>query len=78
MSPNRQKQQRIGVPPELVRDYRVDLLRDETVVTPRRMEGNHLLLSLCDLPPTEADTVRITIEATNGDPKVVVHEVRIY
>ncbi len=78
MSPNRQKQQRIGVPPELVRDYRVDLLRDETDVTSRRMEGNHLRLSLCDLPPTEADTVRITIEATNGDPKVVVHEVRIY
>ena len=78
MAPNRQKQQRIGVPPELVKDYRVELLREGKVVSSKQVTGNHQRLSLCDLEPTEADAVRVTVESTNGDPEVVVHEIRVY
>ena len=78
MAPLRQQQQRIGVPPELVRDYGVELLLDGKVVLEKVVSGNYQRLSVCDLEPTLADSVRITIHATNGDEKVVVHEVRVY
>ena len=78
MAPLRQQQQRIGVPPELVRDYRIELLRDNAVVASRDVSGNYQRLAVCDLEPAEADAVRITVLATNGAPDVVVHEVRIY
>lgn len=78
MAPLRQQQQRIGVPPELVRDYRIELLRDNAVVESRDVSGNYQRLAVCDLEPAEADAVRITVLATNGAPDVVVHEVRIY
>ena len=78
MAPLRQQQQRIGVPPELVRDYRVELLLGGKVVSEKEVTGNFQRLSVCDLEPALADSVRITIHATNGDEKVVVHEVRIY
>ena len=78
MAPLRQQQQRIGVPPELVRDYGVELLLDGKVVLEKVVSGNFQRLSVCDLEPTLADSVRITIHATNGDEKVVVHEVRVY
>lgn len=78
MAPLRQRQQRIGVPPELVKDYLVELLRDGKVVESKAVRGNFQRLSVCDLEGTEADTVRITVEATNGDDTVVVHEIRVY
>ena len=78
MAPLRQQQQRIGVPPELVRDYLVELLLEGEVVASKEVTGNFQRLSVCDLEPTQADAVRITVQATNGDPKVVVHEVRVY
>ncbi len=78
MAPLRQQQQRIGVPPELVRDYTVELLKDGQVVQTKEVTGNFQRLSRCALEPMEADAVRITVKATNGDDRVVVHEVRVY
>ena len=78
MAPLRQRQQRIGVPPELVRDYCVELLLDGKAVARREVRENYQRLSICNLEPVQADAVRITVEATNGDPRVVVHEVRVY
>ena len=78
MAPLRQQQQRIGVPPELVKDYLVELVLDGRVVESKAVRGNFQRLSVCDLEPVKADAVRITVEATNGDDTVVVHEVRVY
>ena len=78
MAPNRQKQQRPGVPAELVKDVRVELYWNGTLVKSREIRDNHQRLCCVELEPTEADTVKIVPLTTNGADTVVVHEVRIY
>jgi hypothetical protein len=78
MAPNRQKQQRIGVPEELVKDVKVEFLKDGQIVNTVEVKDNHQRLCLVDAGGVQADAVRITPVATNGAEKVVIHEVRIY
>lgn len=78
MAPNRQKQQRIGVPAELVKDFNVELIRDGKVVAAANVRDNHLRLRTVGFPGIEADTVKVTPISTNGAEDVVIHEIRIY
>lgn len=78
MSPNRQAQQRPGVPEELVKDVRIEFLCDGEVVNTANVTGNYQRLCCVDVESVKADAVRITPLATNGAEQVVVHEVRIY
>jgi len=78
MSPNRQAQQRPGVPMELVKDVRVEFLCNGEVVETVEVTGNYQRLCIVDVEGVKADAVRITPLATNGAEQVVVHEVRIY
>ena len=78
MAPNRQKQQRIGVAPELVKEFTVELIRDGKTVASANVRDNHLRLRKVGFPEIEADTVKITPVSTNGSDEVVIHEVRIY
>ena len=78
MSPNRQAQQRPGVPKELVKDLCVEFLCDGKVVKRVEIQDNHQRLCRVDAGGVKADAVRITPLDTNGAEEVIVHEVRIY
>lgn len=78
MAPNRQCQQRPGVPAELVKDYTVSLQKGEQTVREIRVENNHNRLNVLRFAPTECDRVLMTFTATNGAPDVTVFEVRAY
>ncbi len=78
MAPNRQKQQRIGVAPELVRDFTVELIRDGNVVAAANVKGNHLRRRVVGFAAVNADSVRVTPVATNGADDAVIHEIRVY
>ncbi|MBQ2028906.1 MAG: FAD-dependent oxidoreductase, partial [Clostridia bacterium] len=78
LSSRRQKQQVIGVPPELVRDFTVELLQGEKTVFSKRIEGNWQRLCRVETEKTLCDAVRVRFEATNGCSEARVFEVRLY
>ncbi|MBE6668985.1 MAG: FAD-dependent oxidoreductase [Ruminococcaceae bacterium] len=78
MAKNRQVQQRIGVPAELVKDYDVILLRDGKEVAKKEIRGNFQRLNVIDFDPTECDTAEFRFHSTNGADKITVFEVRAY
>ena len=78
LSSRRQKQQRPGVPEELVRDFDVELMRDGRVAARRELRGNYQRLCRVDFTPTLCDAVRVTVRATNGTPDARIFEVRLY
>ena len=78
MAPNRQKQQREGIPAELVKDYDVELIRDGKTVKRIEIKNNHQRLNVLDFEKTECDTVKITVHSTNGHEDAVIFEVRAY
>ena len=78
MAPNRQKQQRAGVPAELVKDYTVTLLRHGKPVREIDVKGNYQRLNVLTFPATECDEAIVTVHATNGAPDAVIFELRAY
>ena len=78
MAPNRQKQQRPGVPAELVKDYTVTFKKDGKTVHTIAVKDNHQRHNILTFPPVECDTVDFTFYTTNGHKDVWVYEVRAY
>lgn len=78
MSPNRQKQQRIGVPEELVKDYSVVLKNDGQVVKQVNVHNNHQRKNLIKFDNEKCDRVDVVVHITNGYENVVIFEVRVY
>ena len=78
MSKNRQDQQRVGVPMELVKDYDILLYKDGELVRTVERRGNYLRLDVVDFEPTECDKAEIRFLSTNGGDHVTVFEVRAY
>ena len=78
MSVKRQEQQRIGIPPELVRDYSVEFLLDGKTVETKEIKENHQRLNVIDLNSVLCDKINIIMYNTNGYESVSVFEVRIY
>lgn len=78
MAPNRQKQQRIGIPPELVKDYTVLLWKNGALVRKVPVSDNHQRHNVVSFPETECDTLQIHVTSTNGNPDAVIFEVRAY
>ena len=78
MAKNRQVQQRIGVPMELVKDYDVVLMKDGCEVARKEIRGNVQRLNVIDFEPTECDSARFVFHSTNGADKITVFEVRAY
>jgi len=74
----RQKQQRIGTPPELVRDYTVRLWKNGGVIAERTVTDNTQRSNVITFQPVECDTVTVTVAATNGCDDVHIYEVRLY
>ncbi len=78
MAYNRQVQQRVGVPAELVRDYDVVFETAGKTVHTMSVRGNHQRLNVLALPEVECDTVKLRFLSTNGAENVTVFEVRAY
>ena len=78
MSPNRQAQQREGVPMELVRDFDLCFMQGGREVGVKHVKGNHQRLCVVGVEAVTCDSVVIHVLATNGSSCVVIHEVRAY
>ena len=78
MCPNRQVQQRPGVPAELMQDYDVELLRGGKVVKTIPVRGNHQRLNVLKFDATACHQVNLHCLSTNGAPDATVFEVRAY
>lgn len=78
MSANRQAQQRIGIPPELVKDYDIIFRKDGTETGRKSVRNNHQRLSVTDFEPVECDSIDLHFISTNGADRVTVFEVRAY
>ena len=78
MAPNRQRQQRIGVPAELVKDYTVRLLLDHKVVKEIEVKDNYQRLNVLDFEGVTCDSAEIVVHGTNGHRDAVIFEVRAY
>ena len=78
LSGRRQSQQIPGIPKELVKNFTVELLRDQQVVSSAKAEGSYLRLCRIPVDEAECDTIRIRITATNGLSEARVFEVRAY
>ena len=78
LSDNRRKQQRIGVPPELVKDFDVCLIKDNNIVSEKHITSNHQRFVRVYFDKTECDKVVVKFKNTNGIDEIRVFEVRIY
>jgi len=78
LSGKRQKQQRIGTPPELVKDYTVSLWDGDQKVGEKTICGNVQRANVVDLDPVVCDKVVVTVHSTNGAEDARVYEVRVY
>lgn len=78
MAPQRQKQQREGVPEELVKDYEIEMkLKGETVRT-IKVEDNHQRHNIHRFDKTKCDSVTLKVKSTHGEEEITVFEVRAY
>lgn len=78
LSSKRIAEQVPGVPPELVRDYDVELLKDGQVLASRSVRGNYQRLNVLNFDACDCDEVRLHVLATNGIADARVYEVRAY
>ena len=78
MAPNRQKQQRVGVPEELVKDYSVIFKNNGEVVKTIEVTNNHQRQNVLKFEPITCDSVELLVKTTNGANEVTVFEVRAY
>lgn len=77
MSDRRQKQQRIGVPPELVKDYTVILWDGENIAAKKHVKDNVQRANKVVFDSVVCDRVQIKIHETNGAQDVHIYEIRI-
>ena len=78
MAPNRQIQQRPGVPAELVKDYDVVFKKNGETVKTIEVRDNHQRHNVLNFESVECDTVELLVFSTHGCDKVTVFEVRAY
>ncbi len=78
MSPNRQKQQRDGVPAELVQNYDIVLKCGDSVVHTISVIDNHQRHNIHRFEKVCCDAVELHVHSTNGAADVTVFEVRAY
>ncbi len=77
LSDKRRNMQRKGIPPELVKDFKVELSLKGKTVLEKEIRDNNVRLCRVDIEPTECDRVKITFQKTNGAEEIRVFEVRI-
>lgn len=55
-----------GVPPELVKDYKVELYSKQELVDSQEITGNYLRFNKLKFDSVLADSIKVTVMATNG------------
>ena len=78
LSSRRQKQQEVGVPKELVKDFDIELVKDGNVVAKKQIRGNYQRLFRACFEGVDCDKIKIVALNTNGCPDARIFEVRIY
>lgn len=78
LSAKRQKQQRIGIPIELVKDYTVTLWNAGVKAAEKKISDNTRRTNVVDFAPTLCDRITVTVQDTNGAGDARIYEVRIY
>ena len=78
MAPNRQKQQRDGVPEELVCDYDVIMKKNGETVRTIEVRGNYQRHNVHKFDTTECDEVTLHVHSTHGEGEITVFEIRAY
>ena len=78
MAPNRQVQQRKGVPAELVKDYDIVFKRGGETVRTVSVRSNHQRYNPHKFEPVTCDSVDFRFYSTNGSADATVFEVRAY
>jgi hypothetical protein len=64
--------------PECVKDYRIEAVVDGEYEIQWQTQGNYIRRNECVFPRVSTDTLRLVIEATNGDPSARIYEVKVY
>lgn len=78
LSRKRQAQQRIGVPPELIRDYTVTLWQGDKKAAKQTVTENVQRRNIVTFPTTECDRVTVMVHKTNGSNEAHIYEIRVY
>lgn len=78
LSRKRQAQQRIGVPPELIRDYTVTLWQGDKKAAKQTVRENVQRKNIVTFPTTECDRVTVMVHKTNGSNEAHIYEIRVY
>ena len=78
LSRKRQAQQRIGVPPELIRDYTVTLWQGDKKAAKQTVTENVQRKNIVTFPTTECDRVTVMVHKTNGSKEAHIYEIRVY
>ena len=78
MAPNRQKQQRPGIPAELVCDYDIVIKNEGSIVHTIQVRGNHQRHNIHQFAPILCDCVELHAMSTHGAEEITVFEVRAY
>lgn len=78
LSRKRQNQQRVGVPPELVKDYTVTLWSEGRKLAEKTIRDNVQRANVVNFEPVQCDKITVTVHATNGAEDVHIYEVRVY
>jgi hypothetical protein len=70
---------RQGMPPELIKDFRVELRRDGMWTTVKKLRENWRRRVSLAFPETICgDALRITVESTYGSPRAEIFEIEIF
>ena len=75
---NVRKRQVKFLPLELVKTYRVELLRNGNVVAAQDVQNNHQRLNILQFDPVDCDAVQVTVLETYGCEAARIFEIRIY
>lgn len=78
LSRKRQAQQRIGVPPELIRDYTVTIWQGDKKAAKQTVTENVQRKNIVTFPTTECDRVTVMVHKTNGSNEAHIYEIRVY
>ena len=79
LSAKRIAEQQVGVPAELVKDYRVELSRNGKIVAQHTVKDNCQRLNIIDFPnQPECDKISVIVDNTNGYPNAKIFEIRVF
>jgi hypothetical protein len=78
LSDKRRKQQRKGVPKELVSDYTITCWNGKKAVKELNVSGNYERLNVHTFAPVSCDRITVCVTKTNGDRNARIYEIRVY